>query len=81
MKHKLETLPFVTEVRGKGLMLGAELEGGVDAHDVVIKALLEQRLVINATGGSTLRFLPPLIVTRNDVDEMIEKLEAALKSL
>ena len=81
MKHKLETLPRVTEVRGKGLMLGAELEGGIDAHDVVTKALLEQRLVINATGGSTLRFLPPLIVTRNDVDEMIEKLEATLKLL
>lgn len=77
MVQKLEELPQVKEVRGSGLMLGAELKDGIDANAVVLKALTEQHLVINATGPSTLRFLPPLIITKDDVDEFIEKLSAS----
>lgn len=78
MKNKLECMSKVVEVRGKGLMLGAELESGIDAHDVVADALFKQHLVINATGPSTLRFLPPLTITKADVDEFAERLEAVV---
>lgn len=68
--EQLAKLPHVVEVRGAGLMLGAELEAGLpDAHELVAKAL-EAGLVINATGPTTLRFLPPLICTKDDVDAM-----------
>ena len=78
MRNKLECIDAITEVRGKGLMLGADLEEGIDAHEVVKDALFKQQLVINATGDSTLRFLPPLTITKADVDEFTEKLQAVL---
>ena len=78
LRNKLECIDAITEVRGKGLMLGADLKEGVDAHEVVKDALFKQQLVINATGDSTLRFLPPLTITKADVDEFTEKLQAVL---
>ena len=48
-------------VRGRGLMLGFEI---ADAPDVARRLLLEQRLVVNATGPTTIRLLPPLTVSR-----------------
>ena len=78
LRNKLECIDAITEVRGKGLMLGADLEEGIDAHEVVKDALFKQQLVINATGDSTLRFLPPLTITKADVDEFTEKLQAVL---
>jgi acetylornithine/N-succinyldiaminopimelate aminotransferase len=56
----LEQLPHVIAVRGRGLILACELD--VPAPAIAGRALLEQRLVINATGPTTLRFLPPLVV-------------------
>ena len=59
-------------VRGRGLMVAAEI--AVDAPEIARRALLEQRLIINATGPTTLRFLPPLIVTAEEVDEALARL-------
>lgn len=71
LADKLAELPGVAEVRGAGLMLGAELaEGLPDAHDLVARAL-ERGAIINATGPTTLRFLPPLVCTKADVDELV----------
>jgi acetylornithine/N-succinyldiaminopimelate aminotransferase len=70
----LEELPFVTSVRGRGLLIGAELTGGVSAIELVRRALLEQRLVINATGPSSLRMEPPLIVSEAEIDEAVARL-------
>jgi acetylornithine/succinyldiaminopimelate/putrescine aminotransferase len=73
----LRELPHVSAVRGRGLMLACELD--VPAPEVVRRALLAQRLVLNATGASTLRLLPPLIVTEADVDEALARLALALE--
>jgi acetylornithine/succinyldiaminopimelate/putrescine aminotransferase len=73
----LRELPHVLAVRGRGLMLACELD--VPAPDVVRRALLEQRLVLNATGASTLRLLPPLILTEADVDGALARLGLALE--
>ncbi len=76
LEEHLAQLPHVTEVRGLGLMLGAELDEAI-APDVVA-AGLEAGLVLNAPKPTTLRFLPPLICTKEDVDELIEKLTGIL---
>jgi acetylornithine/N-succinyldiaminopimelate aminotransferase len=74
----LRELPGVQDVRGRGLMLAAELDGG-DAPDLVSRALLEQHLVLNATGPATVRFLPPLIVTEAEVDDALGRLGRLLE--
>jgi acetylornithine/N-succinyldiaminopimelate aminotransferase len=71
----LRVLPGVREVRGRGLMLAAEVD---DAPDLVRRALLEQRLVVNATGPTTVRFLPPLIVSHAEIDEALARMDAVL---
>ncbi len=70
---QLKTLPGVTEVRGMGLMIGADLDRPI-AKQVMTKSL-ELGLVINATGEHTLRFVPPLIITKELVDKAIGILE------
>lgn len=72
----LEALPHVVAVRGRGLMLACEVD--VAAPEVVRRALLEQRLIVNATGPSTIRLLPPLIVGEVELDEALARLRAAL---
>jgi acetylornithine/N-succinyldiaminopimelate aminotransferase len=70
----LEDLPFVTSVRGRGLLIGAELIPELSAIDLARRALLEERLVINATGPSSLRMEPPLIVTEGQIDDAVARL-------
>jgi acetylornithine/N-succinyldiaminopimelate aminotransferase len=73
----LRGLPGVASVRGRGLMVAAELARD-DAPDIVRRALLEQRLILNATGATTLRFLPPLIVTPPEIDDALGRLATVL---
>jgi predicted acetylornithine/succinylornithine family transaminase len=70
----LRELGPVTSVRSRGLMVAADVDA--DAPDIARRALLEQRLVINATGPHTLRFLPPLIVSEGEIDEALARLGA-----
>jgi len=72
----LEGLPHVVSVRGRGLMLACELD--VPAPALARRALIEQRLVVNATGPTTLRMLPPLILGEPEIDEGLQRLDAAL---
>ncbi len=74
----LEELPSVASVRGSGLLIGAELSAGVSAIELARRALLEQRLVVNATGPSNLRMEPPLIVTEDQIDEAVARLARLL---
>jgi acetylornithine/N-succinyldiaminopimelate aminotransferase len=73
----LARLPHVLDVRGRGLMLACELD--VSAPEVARRALLERRLVVNATGPTTVRLLPALIVSDQEIDEALERLGAALE--
>jgi len=78
--HALADLPGVVEVRGRGLMLAFELdpEHRPGAADIVVRALREQRLVLNATGPTTVRLLPPLTIDQAQADEAIARLRAVL---
>jgi predicted acetylornithine/succinylornithine family transaminase len=75
----LQELPHVLSVRGRGLILACELD--TSAPDVVRRALLDQRLLLNATGPTTLRLLPPLIIDEGHVDQALERLGAILTTL
>ena len=57
-------------------MLACDLD--LSAPEVVRRALLEQRLVVNATGPATVRLLPPLTLTDAEADEGLRRLGAAL---
>jgi predicted acetylornithine/succinylornithine family transaminase len=70
----LADIPYVRTVRGRGLMVGADV--GVDAFELARRALLEQRLVINATGPGTIRLEPPLVVTEEQVDDALRRLKS-----
>jgi predicted acetylornithine/succinylornithine family transaminase len=73
----LESLPHVRSVRGRGLMLACEVDTA--APEVVSRALLRERLVVNATGPTTVRLLPPLIVGEEEVEQALQRLGAALE--
>ena len=77
LREKLAALPQVEEVRGLGLMVACDLAEGASAPDVVL-AGLDAGLLLNSTGPRTLRFLPPLVCTNEDVDVLAEKLAALL---
>lgn len=72
LREQLASLPFVTDVRGRGLMCGITLDKPVAAK--VLAAGLKHGLVLNNPGADIMRFLPPLVCTRTDVDVLIEKL-------
>ena len=72
----LTQVPYVREVRGRGLMVAIDLADGVDAAAIARRALLEQRLVVNATGPGTIRLEPPLIVSEEELDEAAARLFA-----
>ena len=77
MREKLATVPHVKEVRGVGLMNAVDLDESVDAPSLVTAALKEG-LLLNATGAHTLRFLPPLVCEKSDIDTMVQRLNAML---
>jgi acetylornithine/succinyldiaminopimelate/putrescine aminotransferase len=69
---------FVQEVRGKGLILGMELK--IDGSSIV-KEMLKKKILINCTMGNVLRFLPPLIVTKEEVDRVVKALEEVFRGI
>ena len=73
-----ERYPFVADVRGRGLILGMELT--IEAGDIV-KTALERGLLINATAGKVLRFVPPLIVREDEIDRAMKILDGILKEI
>ena len=71
-----ETHPgVIKEVRGMGLMIGCELTGSSKA---VAAELLKQGVLINSIGEHVLRLVPPLVISKAEIDEFIPQLEVAL---
>jgi acetylornithine/N-succinyldiaminopimelate aminotransferase len=69
-------LPYVSNVRGRGLMVAIDLVDGVVAPELARRALLEQRVVVNATGPGTIRLEPPLVVSEQEIDDVLARLGA-----
>ena len=78
---KLEELKkkhsIINEVRGKGLIIGVELS--IPGEDIV-KEAMEKGVLINCTNGNILRFVPPLIIDKKDVDYVIDILDEVIVS-
>ena len=78
LEEKLNALvdkyDFLKERRGKGLIQGLEVEGRPVGE--IVNRALEHGLIIITAGSNVLRFVPPLVITNADVDEMIKKLES-----
>jgi acetylornithine/N-succinyldiaminopimelate aminotransferase len=76
LRAGLERLP-VAGVRSRGLMAAFDVDG---APELVRRLLLEERLVLNATGPSTVRIEPPLTVTPAEIHEALHRIERGLGS-
>lgn len=68
LTEQLAGQPGVVEVRGKGLMIGIELNQPCQS---LVNAALEQRLLINVTAGNVVRLLPPLILRDDEADQIV----------
>ena len=77
LREAIALLPGVTEVRGRGLMIGFDIEAG-DAPGMVNAAIAGQRVLMNATGPNTVRLLPPLTIDDDEVAEAITRVASAL---
>ncbi len=71
---KDEHLPHVVDVRGRGLMIGIELD--VPYKEIRNKLVYEQHCFTGCSGTNVLRLLPPLCITKNDADDFINRLKA-----
>lgn len=69
---------LIKEIRGKGLLIGMEL---TKEGDSIVKACLEQGMLINCTAGNILRFIPPLIIQRKDIDQLMNVLKEVFSGL
>ena len=79
LARRLEALPHVTEVRGRGLLRGAQLD--VPIENELVEQGLEAGLILNHIGDSILRFLPPLVISYEQIDAMAERLGALIEKL
>jgi acetylornithine/LysW-gamma-L-lysine aminotransferase len=69
--------PKIREVRGLGLMLGIELKEKVAPY---LRALMERGVIALAAGATVLRFLPPLIITKSDIDTVVAQVSEVLQA-
>lgn len=71
--------PFISEVRGRGLLVALEFNS--DIAGAVVMACLERGLLVNRLKPNALRFMPPLIIGRDEVDRAVGILEGALAGI
>ena len=71
--------PFITEVRGRGLLVAIEFSSDIGAE--MVTACLERGLLVNRVKPNAVRFIPPLIITEREVDEAIDILDKALSDI
>lgn len=69
--------PLIKEVRGKGLLIGVEIDAKTPARQICLK-LMEQGVLSKETHGTVIRFAPPLIITQEQIDVVINALKAVL---
>ena len=70
--------PCIAEVRGKGLLLGIQLDRPADG---LVPVLMEKGFLVNCVQGDTLRFVPPLIVRKTEIDALIQVLDEVLNKI
>ncbi len=82
LEEKLDALvqkyDFVIERRGMGLMQGLEFDISKKTPSEVSKKAMENGLIVITAGSNVLRIIPPLVISKQDIDEMITRLEQSL---
>ncbi len=78
LRTGLAALPGTADVRGRGLMVAFDAD---DAPGLVRRALSDERLILNATGPGTVRLLPPLIVTAEEIDDALARIGRLLSAV
>jgi acetylornithine/N-succinyldiaminopimelate aminotransferase len=78
LELKKEFSSIIREIRGYGLMLGMELDRECDP---IVTAMREKGILINCTAQTVLRFLPPLIINEQQIDETVKKLREIISQL
>ncbi len=73
-----EKYDFIVDVRGLGLLQGLELNF---AGAEIVDKMREKGVLINCTAGSVLRFAPPLIITKEDIDKMVKILDEVFSDI
>jgi len=73
--------PLIREVRGRGLLIGVELQRGPVSARHVCEGLLRHGVLSKDTHHTVVRFAPPLIVSRAQIDEAVMALRAVLADL
>ena len=76
LKDLQKDYPIITEVRGRGMMIGVEL--AVPYKEIRQRLLFEQHCFTGCAGTNTLRLLPPLCLTKAEVDDFISRLKQVL---
>lgn len=76
LRQLQQSCPGIVEVRGLGLMIGVELQEGLGT--IVQQALLDAHYLTGCVAGKILRILPPLIITKADIDGFIDTLKTIL---
>ena len=76
LRDAASQIPGVTQVRGRGLMLGVVLDEAV--AKLVVKHGLEQGLIVNAPGEDVIRLTPPLVITDDEIEEAVKRLARAI---
>lgn len=81
-----EKYPIIGDVRGMGLMIGIELVEdnkvpAIEKRESIVKNSIENGLILLPAGDSVIRFVPPLIISKNEIDRGLEIFENALKSV
>lgn len=79
LQEKLGKNSHVKEVRGEGLIVGIQLD--VPASPLVAAALKAGLLILTAGKGDVVRLVPPLIISKEEIDQAIEILESCMSSL
>jgi acetylornithine aminotransferase len=77
IKKSLSNTPGISEVRGRGLLLGIELS--TQNAKKIAAAMLEAGVIVNAANDQTIRIAPPLIVTTGQIDKFLSTLKRVLK--
>ena len=77
LRAEIEKMPGVREIRGMGLMLGVGLQDGLQAG-AIVGTLLEQGLLCLTAGHNTIRMLPPLTISKAEIDTGLRILSGVL---
>jgi acetylornithine/N-succinyldiaminopimelate aminotransferase len=77
LREKLAHLPMVKEVRGKGLMIGIELDRNAFA---LMELIPQHKVLFNITSNTVVRLLPAMIMSDQEADELVQRIKMCLEA-